>query len=85
MIQIKKNIEYNYSYFPILFGGKEIRKYIYFKRTIIFISKYWYPLITGMKHIMKKVYKKQKNAKDMSNKILNIPLYPDLKKKDVEL
>ena len=88
MIEIKKNIEYNYSYFPILFGGKEIRDkiYILLKENNIYCRKYWYPLITEHETYHEKdIYKRLENAKDISNKILNIPLYPDLKKKDVEL
>lgn len=88
MIEIDKNIEYNYSYFPILFGGKDIRDKIYksLKENNIYCRKYWYPLITEH-DIYNKINmdKTLKNAKDMSNKILNIPLYPDLKKKHVEI
>ena len=88
MIGINKNVEYNYSYFPILFGGKDVRDkiYILLKENNIYCRKYWYPLITEHKTYHKKgIDRTLKNAKDMSNKILNIPLYPDLKKKDVEI
>ena len=64
--------------------GKEIRDkiYILLKENNIYCRKYWYPLITEHETYHEKgIDKKLKNAKDMSNKILNIPLYPDLKRR----
>lgn len=82
---IPKNIEYNFSYFPIVFDekifGKKIRDHLYdyLKSEHIYTRRYFYPLITEME-CYKKSYNSGKTpiAKKISENILTLPLYPDL-------
>lgn len=87
----KKDIEYNYAYFPILFEEKysgSNRDFIYnkLKENNIFSRKYFYPL-TSDQACFKNKYKNVKldNARYCSDRILVLPLYPELEENEVEV
>ncbi len=84
----KENVKSNYAYFPVLFVGyKADRDEIFeeLKKNNIFARKYFYPLTNDVQ-----CYKNQFNveetptAKYVSDRILTLPLYADLKLSDVD-
>lgn len=68
----------NYHYFPVLFADEPQRKTIQQKLNehLIFPRRYFYPILNELPYILDK--KLMPNAKDISNRILCLPLYPDL-------
>ena len=84
----KENIKSNYAYFPVLFDGYKANRDEIFeelKKNNIFARKYFYPLTNDAQ-----CYKNQFNveetptAKYVSDRILTLPLYADLKLSDVD-
>lgn len=75
------DIEYNYAYFPVLFENRGARDNAYarLKDNNIFSRKYFYPL-TSDSNCYKEKYKKGKIevARDISSRVLVLPLYPEL-------
>lgn len=81
---------YNYSYFPILIDENIFginRDYLYnnLKEYNIFARKYFYPLVCDF-GCYKKIYNNVELpvAREISEKILCLPLYADLKKEDID-
>jgi len=81
-----ENIEYNYSYFPILIDRNKFRKtrdevYEELKAQGIFTRRYFYPLISnfapykGLESANKDILKV---AENIAEKVLCLPIYPDL-------
>ena len=88
LIYIQNDLEYNYSYFPILFKtGKKIRDKadLMLKRQNIHCRKYWYPLITDHLMYKKNIHETFFNAKELSEKILSLPIYPGLEEKYINM
>ena len=82
LMDIPKNVEYNYGYCPIFFSdGKKTRDKVYnaLLNENIACRKYWYPLVTN--HSIYNQYKKLdiNNAQKLSDSVLCLPIYPDLK------
>lgn len=77
----KKEIKYNYGYFPVRFASKEFRDHVYeyLKGNGIYCRKYFYPL-TSDAACFKNKYKSLSlvNARKASDTILVLPLYPEL-------
>lgn len=86
MNDFNPDTEYNYAYMPVLLDSKEKRDLIYtgLKEKNIFSRKYFYP-ITADSVCFKNKYKdvSLEKARDISNRILVLPLYADLEKSDV--
>ncbi len=84
--KINNNIISNYSYFPILiedeYGITRDELFDILKSHNIYARKYFSPAINDTE-CYKKFLSKTPIAHDISNKILTLPLYPDLLKKDV--
>lgn len=83
LIEIPKNILYNYAYCPIVFQeGIKARDKAYdkMKSESIFCRKYWYPLITEQQIYSSYKGSKLLNAKKLSQQILFLPIFPGLKK-----
>ena len=81
LIEIPKNILYNYAYCPIVFqGGIKARDKAYdkMKSESIFCRKYWYPLITEQQIYSSYKGSKLLNAEKLSQQILFLPIYPGL-------
>ena len=80
----QKNVDFNYAYFPVVFDEyKYSRDEIYDKlaEKNIFARKYFYPLINDYE-CYKDLQTANSNltpvAKDVADKVLTLPLYPDL-------
>lgn len=80
-------VEYNYGYFPVRFLSKGIRDLVYdtLRENEIYARKYFYPL-TSDAACFKNKYKNivLDNARYASDRILTLPLYPDLSNTDVD-
>lgn len=88
-VEEKKDVKYNYAYFPILvdetkYGLNRDELCETLKNYNIFSRKYFYPL-TSDANCYKNKYKNDglENAKYVSNRILTLPLYPDLTDEEV--
>lgn len=81
---LKPNIEYNYSYFPVVFNqevfGKsrdEVAEQL--AEHNIFARKYFYPLTNDFECYKDKYNSEETpNAKVISNRVLTLPLYAEL-------
>ena len=86
----KKNVNHNYAYFPIIVDEKVTgihrdELYIKLKEYNIFTRKYFYPLTTDFA-CYKGKYKDSDiiNARYLSERVLTLPIYGDLKEKHVD-
>lgn len=85
-----ENVKHNYSYFPIvvdekIFGKTRNQLFEELKEYNIFTRKYFYPLITDF-DCYKEKYKNIElpNAKNISDRVLTLPMYGDLDLKIVD-
>jgi len=90
LMTIPPELEYNYSYFPILiksdFPLTRDELFNKFQEENIFPRKYFYPLITDFSlykgyNIISK--HKTPNARKIADSVICLPLYPDLTEDDV--
>lgn len=90
LMTIPPDIDYNYSYFPILvqssFPLTRDELFNKFREANIYPRKYFYPLITDFSlykgyNIISK--HKTPNARKIADSVLCLPLYPDLTEDDV--
>lgn len=85
---IQKNVESNYSYFPIVIDGFKYSRDDIKKRLAehdIGARKYFYPLTNEFKCYENYDKGNTPIAKKISSNVLTIPLYPDLSDEDIEL
>lgn len=89
LIYPKKDVQWNYAYFPVVFIQDEFghsRDEVY-ERLIennIFARKYFYPIITNYQCYKEQYYScKVPVAEQISNQILTLPIYESLSKEDV--
>ena len=77
--------EPNYSYFPVIFETEE--KLLQVEQALnkhnIYPRRYFYPAVNTLNHIV--TYVKMPIAEDIAKRILCLPLYFKLKKKDMQL
>jgi dTDP-4-amino-4,6-dideoxygalactose transaminase len=73
-----ENTTLNYSYFPIILNNKEERLKVQqaLNNQNIFPRRYFYPSLDTLDYIEPKQY--MKNSRDISQRILCLPLYPEL-------
>ena len=92
-VKVQKTIasKNNYSYMPVCFENIEKRNQMHFEllRNGVVSRKYFYPLTTEADYFKEKglnLVKEYnlKNASDIANRILCLPLYPDLDIESVE-
>jgi dTDP-4-amino-4,6-dideoxygalactose transaminase len=92
-LQLQKIIasKYNYSYMPICFEDMKIRDRVYLElyKNGIMSRKYFYPLTVNASYFIEEglnlVEKYNlKKASDISNRILCLPIYPDLEISSIE-
>lgn len=86
---LKENIEYNYSYLPILvtdeYGLNRDQLCALLEEHHIHPRKYFYPLTNNMDCYPQYCAEKDTPiAYDISNRIMTLPLYPDLEKETIE-
>lgn len=81
---------YNYSYMPILFPSEKVRDAVYKKLVSqnIYPRKYFHPLTSNLKHLNGVVTQLERKgllvSKLISDQIMCLPLYNDLKHNDVD-
>lgn len=79
---------YNYAYMPVLFenNSKRDKTYKLLKKNGIGARKYFYPPVTDFAYVKERLgmWERFPIASDISYRILCLPLYPDLDKKEVE-
>lgn len=87
LIKIPKNISYNYAYCALeFFDGLRMREkaYKHLRQNNIVTRKYWYPLITEQNiYASSKGKNSFNNAKKISERVLFLPIYPDLKESTI--
>lgn len=80
-------VSYNYGYFPVRFLKKGLRDRVYtaLRQEEIYARKYFYPL-TADAACFKNRYKflELPNAREASDNILVLPLYPDLEMEEID-
>lgn len=85
---IQKNVESNYAYFPVLFdSGNSARDNAYYElmKYGIYTRKYFYPLTSQLECYHSKFTSTHTPvAQQVSERILTLPLYADLKLEDVD-
>lgn len=89
LLESQVNVKRNYAYMPIIMDAKleTMRDTLVekLKENNIFVRKYFYPIVSAYDS-----YKNRYNvnetpiALDISNKVITLPLYPDLAIEDVE-
>lgn len=81
------DIEYNYAYMPVLCDSREQRDRLYarLRENNIYSRKYFYP-ITADAACFKNAYKNVElsRARDVSDRILVLPLYADLEEESID-
>jgi dTDP-4-amino-4,6-dideoxygalactose transaminase len=80
--------KYNYTYMPILLPNKKTRDLLYAALIDKGIQprKYFYPLIPNYEYLKGKYkleLKTLQNSVSISNRVLCLPIYPDLAKRDI--
>ena len=87
--QTLKSDKYNYIYMPVVFRSKDIRDKVYgnLANENIKCRKYFFPLTASYKYFKIDMIKKYKlfNAKQVSDKVLCLPLYTELGIKNVDV
>lgn len=81
-----ENIAYNYAYFPILLESEEKRNFIHkiLKQNNIYSRKYFYPLTSDVDCYVSKYKNTDLDvARDISKRILVLPLYPELEEQAI--
>jgi dTDP-4-amino-4,6-dideoxygalactose transaminase len=83
LVQFQKqnsNSTKNYGYFPIILKNEEERIKVQkaLNENQIYPRRYFYPSLDTLNYIEPKQYKKI--SRDISNRILTLPLYPELEK-----
>lgn len=77
----RADIQYNYGYYPVLFADKESRDRIYdrLREKNIYARKYFYPLTADAECFQGKYSLSElRNARQVSDRVLVLPLYPEL-------
>ena len=91
LLHEKPEVNYNYSYFPVLIDSEEYNLtrdevYSLFKEHNIFSRRYFYPLISSFPTYKGLPSAEPSNlpvAEKIANQILCLPIYPDLAEEDV--
>ena len=87
---IQKNVESNYSYFPVVvdekaFGSSREELMQHLAKHDVMVRKYFYPLTSSYRAFHRKYdVHKTPVALHISKRILTLPLYPDLSLEDVD-
>ncbi len=79
-----ENMDYNYSYFPVIFQSEQemLRVKEALNKNDIFPRRYFYPSLDSLNYIEPKQF--MKNSREISSKILSLPIYPQLSIENVE-
>jgi dTDP-4-amino-4,6-dideoxygalactose transaminase len=86
--QIQPGVKRNYAYFPIVFDGYKLSRdkvFAKLKSQGIYARKYFYPLANSFKCYAERFDVEQTPvAKYISERVLTLPLYPDLELDNVD-
>ena len=88
LLTFPKFLKYNYAYMPVFFNeGIVVRDKVYktLKDKNIICRKYWYPLLPDHKFYNNSIINDLTNARRLSESVLCLPIYPDLKSKNINL
>ena len=82
-IKIRENTKWNFSYYPIIFNSEKLLENALKKLGAekIFPRRYFYPSLEELPYINSK--NKCKIAKDISSKVICLPLYSSIKNSDL--
>lgn len=85
----QNNIQYNYSYFPILidenlYGKSRDALYFELQKHNIFGRRYFYPLITDFQPYNKINQNPLFNAKRWAEQVICLPIFPTLSNDDIQ-
>lgn len=86
----QENVHGNYSYFPVIFDGIKFNRDEVFDCLVsknIYPRKYFYPLTNTLKcysDLPSVGSEKTPTAKYLSERVLTLPLYPDLSEEEVD-
>lgn len=88
LLKSQSGVETNHAYYPIVFTGEQNRRdelFQVFADAGIFTRKYFYPLVTDYEWIGNR-YASQRTpvARSIAERVLTLPLYPDLALDDVK-
>jgi len=83
--ELNKNIEYNYSYFPVLFESEKMLKKVQkaLNKNGIYPRRYFYPSLDTLSYIEPKQF--CPISRDISKRVLSLPIYPELKEEEQEI
>ena len=83
--KIVEGCDYNYSYYPVLFNSEEqaVKSMEALAVQNILCRRYFYPTLNSLDYIENKG--STPVAYDISKRILCLPLYPGLKKEEIDL
>lgn len=89
LVHEKNNIQYNYAYFPILIDEKKYgitrdELYDILMKNNIFSRKYFYPLTSDAVCYKKNDKNNLNNAKYVADRILTLPLYPNMSDENIK-
>jgi dTDP-4-amino-4,6-dideoxygalactose transaminase len=92
ILNVPDRIKWNYSYFPIQvtdeFKIKRDELYKVMRDNGIIVRRYFYPLISDMAPYTSNAKSQQdplRNAKERSERVLCLPLYPELSFDDIDM
>jgi len=81
-MKIRENTEWNYSYYPVLFESEEqllkVQKVL--NENQIFPRRYFYPSLNNLNYVKSN---EMPISENVSEKVLCLPLYRDLKEDDL--
>lgn len=82
-LNINENLEWNYSYYPIIFDTEEnlLKSIEKLNMSNIYPRRYFYPSLNTLSYLKAK---KMKNSEDISSRIMCLPLFYGLDKGIVE-
>ena len=80
-MMINANDQTNYCYYPICFSSSEVRELVYenLRKNDIYARKYFSPLLCDDKSVLRRMV----NAQHLVSRILCIPIFADLRDRDV--
>ncbi len=85
----QNNIQYNYSYFPVLvdenlYGKSRDELYFELQKHQIFGRRYFYPLITDFQPYNKINQQELPNANCWAKQVICLPIFPTLTQNDID-
>ncbi len=83
-IEIRKNTEWNNSYYPVIFEEEEmlLAALEALNKKDIFPRRYFYPSLNNLNYVR---YSKMRVSEEISKRILCLPLFVNLKAKKIKL